>query len=199
MELKFYIMEGTMLNHAGTQQLETSRLILRRHEMTDAEDMYRNWVTDPEVCRFWHWKPHKNIEETKGALAGWIEEYVKLDNYHWIIVLKNISQAIGYIYFADIDDTNNSVSVHYALSRKYWGQGIMPEACKCVLEFAFNVLRAEKVHTRHHIDNPASGKVMQKSGMQYIKTAYRQDPECERLSGDHCYYEIKSSEWKCPK
>lgn len=185
-----------MHNHVGTQQLETSRLILRRHEMSDADDMYNNWVTDPEVCRFWQWEPHKSIDETKGLLVGWIEEYMKSDNYHWIIVLKNISQAIGYIYLADIDDTNNAVSVHYALSQKYWKQGIMTEACKCVLAFAFNILGAEKVHTNHHVDNPASSRVLQKCGMQYIKTEYKQVPECARLSGDHCYYEILSSDWK---
>lgn len=185
-----------MLNHVGTQQLETSRLMLRQHEMTDADNMYRNWVTDSEVCRFWPWKPHKSIDETKGLLASWIEEYTKLDNYHWIIVSKNISQAIGYIYLADIDDTNNSVSVHYALSQKYWKQGIMTEACKCVLNFAFNVLGVERVHTSHHIDNPASGRVLQKAGMMYIKTEYKIVPECGRLNGEHCYYEIKLSGWK---
>ena len=100
-------------------------------------------------------------------LTCWIEEYKKTDTYHWIIILKSISQAIGYIYFADIDDTNNSVSVHYALSRKYWKQGIMSEACKRVIDFAFNVLGAEKVHTTHHLENPASGKVMQKCGMTF--------------------------------
>ena len=87
-----------MLNHVGTQKLETRRLILRRHEMTDADDMYRNWVTDPAVSRFWNWEPHKNIEETKSLLADWIEEYIKSNHYHWIIILKSISQAIGYIY-----------------------------------------------------------------------------------------------------
>jgi [ribosomal protein S5]-alanine N-acetyltransferase len=185
-----------MLNHVGTQTLESSRLILRWHEMTDADDMYNNWVTDPDVCRFWQWEPHENVEETKGLLAGWIEEYNQSDTYHWIIVLKEISQAIGYIYLADIDDISNSVSVHFSLSKKYWNQGIMTEACKCVLEFTFNVLRAERVHTNHHIDNPASGRVQQKSGMKYIKTAYKQVPEYEQISGDYCYYEITSSDWK---
>lgn len=183
-----------MLNHVGTQQLETSRLILRQYEMSDAYDMYNNWVTDPEVCRFWSWKPHESIDETKASLAGWIEAYTKSDNYHWVIVLKNISQAIGYIYLADIDDTNNSVSVHYALSRMYWNQGIMTEACKCVLEFAFKVLGTDKVHTNHHIDNPASGQVLLKSGMQYIKTVCKHVPDHDYLSGDRCYYEIVLSD-----
>ena len=50
----------------------------------------------------------------------------------------------------------------------------MSEACKRVVDFAFNVLGAEKVHTNHHIENPASGKVMQKCGMRYVKTAYKE-------------------------
>lgn len=185
-----------MMNHTGTVTLETDRLILRRYEMSDAEDMYNNWVADPEVARFWQWEPHESIEETKGFLKLWIEEYKKPDNYLWTIVLKSISQAIGYIYLADVNDTENSVSVHYALSRKHWNRGIMPETCNRVLEFAFDVLGAERVYTHHHIDNGASGKVMQKCGMRHYKTAYREMPEYEQISGDYCYYEIVSADWK---
>jgi len=185
-----------MLNHARTVRLETERLILRRHEMADAGDMYNNWVTDPEVCRFWPWEPHKDIGETKAKLTEWIEEYLKSDYYHWIIELKDISQAVGYIYFADIDDTDDSVSVHYALSRKYWNRGLMTEALKCVTEFAFRVLGAKKIRSNHHIDNPASGRVLQKSGMRYVKIKYKRVPECERISGERLYYEITSEEWK---
>ena len=111
-------------------------------------------------------------------------------------MLKSSLQAIGYIYLADIDETDNSVSVHYALSRKHWNQGLMTEACKSIIDFAFTVLGAQKVHSRYHIDNPASGRVLQKSGMQYIRTAYRQIEGCERISGDYCYYEIKLEDWK---
>ena len=67
------------MNHAGTQLLETNRLVLRKYDSSDADDMYRNWVTDPEVCRFWQWEPHKDMEETKTLLAGWIQEYKKTD------------------------------------------------------------------------------------------------------------------------
>ena len=180
------------MNHEGTQLLETNRLVLRKYDSSDADDMYRNWVTDPEVCRFWQWEPHKDMEETKTLLAGWIQEYAKTDYYHWTIVLKSTSQAIGYIYLADINDTDNSLSVHYALSREYWGRGITTEACKCVIHFAFLVLGAGRVFSYHHTDNPASGRVMQKSGMRYIKTEYKHFPECDRISGDYHYYEIMS-------
>ena len=41
-----------MMNKAGTQKIETQRLILRQFEIEDAEDMYHNWASDPEVTRF---------------------------------------------------------------------------------------------------------------------------------------------------
>lgn len=39
------------MNKAGTQRIETDRLILRRFRLEDAEDMYANWASDPEVGR----------------------------------------------------------------------------------------------------------------------------------------------------
>lgn len=188
-----------MLHHVGTQFLETNRLVLRRYQISDADDMYRNWVTDPEVCRFWQWKPHKNIDETKTLLSGWISEYEKSDTYHWVIVLKKNAEAIGYLYLADIDDINNSLSIHYALSRKHWNKGIMTEACNCVMDFAFTVLGAQRIYSYHHKDNPASGRVLQKSGLRHIKTAYKEILEHEQISGEYCYYEITVSDWKVAK
>ena len=37
------------MEHKGTQLIETPRLILRMAQMTDAEPMFRNWASDPEV------------------------------------------------------------------------------------------------------------------------------------------------------
>ena len=178
------------MNHIGTQRIETDRLILRRNEMSDAEAMFRNWETDPEVSKFWTWSPHTHISETTELLEGMIADYQKPDNYNWIIVLKETFEAIGYIYLSDVDDANESASIHYLLSRAYWNRGLMTEACRAVLSFAFDKIGMRRIHTPHHIDNPASGKVMQKAGMRYVKTEYRQIPDCERISGDYCYYEI---------
>ncbi len=183
------------MNHVGTQTIETQRLILRAYRMTDAEDMFRNWVTDPEVSRFWGWKPHENIDETKSLLSGWINEYSNPETYHWVITLKSISQAIGYIYLNEINNDEQSLSLHYLLSRKYWNQGIMTEACRRVIEFAF-AFGAQKVYTYHHVDNPASGKVLQKCGLQYLLTRYKRIPDCEQISGDYCYYEITKENWE---
>lgn len=59
------------MRHAGTQTLETDRLFLRQLLPEDAEQMYTNWASDPEVTRFLRWEPHKNALETVGLLAAW--------------------------------------------------------------------------------------------------------------------------------
>lgn len=51
--------EVCAMRHAGTQTLETDRLFLRQLLPEDAEQMYTNWASDPEVTRFLRWEPHK--------------------------------------------------------------------------------------------------------------------------------------------
>jgi len=40
------------MNHCGTQYIETERLVLRRFSVSDAQAMFRNWASDPEVTRY---------------------------------------------------------------------------------------------------------------------------------------------------
>ena len=56
------------MRHAGTQEIETPRLILRRLLPEDANRMYVNWANDPDVTRFLRWEPHKNAAETQRGL-----------------------------------------------------------------------------------------------------------------------------------
>ena len=37
------------MRHTGTQTIATERLTLRRFTIEDAENMYYNWASDPEV------------------------------------------------------------------------------------------------------------------------------------------------------
>ena len=52
------------MKRCGTQRLETDRLVLRRFERADADAMYRNWASDPEVTKYLTWPAHENIGVT---------------------------------------------------------------------------------------------------------------------------------------
>ena len=71
------------MRHAGTQEIETPRLILRRLLSEDANRMYVNWANDPDVTRFLRWEPHKNAAETRQLLEAWATLYPNEDYYQW--------------------------------------------------------------------------------------------------------------------
>ena len=69
------------MRHAGTQEIETPRLLLRRLAPADAPAMYRNWANDPAVTRFLRWEPHKDENETFALLTACDELYQNPDYY----------------------------------------------------------------------------------------------------------------------
>ena len=64
-----------MLHHKGTQQLETQRLILRKFTTDDAQAMYENWASDPEVTKFLTWPFHDSVGVTELVLNSWVDGY----------------------------------------------------------------------------------------------------------------------------
>ena len=56
----------------GTKTLETDRLILRKFTPEDAEDMYENWASDPEVTKYLTWPVHTSVDVTKKLLEIWV-------------------------------------------------------------------------------------------------------------------------------
>ena len=69
------------MNHLGTKILKTERLILRPFQLADAEAMFRNWASDPDVTRFLTWPAHASPEVSAKVLADWVGQYVKPEYY----------------------------------------------------------------------------------------------------------------------
>ena len=85
------------MRHAGTQDIETPRLLLRRLLPEDAPQMYANWASDPEVTRYLRWEPHKSPAETRELLASWALLYPNPDYNQWAMVEKATGQVFGSI------------------------------------------------------------------------------------------------------
>lgn len=147
--------------------LYTSRLILRPFQEGDAEAMYKNWTCDERVARYCRWHPHKNITETEEYLAMCINA-----EYSWAITLKDKDEPIGCVDLVGIDSVGVP-EIGYVLAYGHWGNGIMTEAVKAVLDELFRC-GFDKLGACHHTDNPASGRVMEKCGMTYIGSRMEQ-------------------------
>ncbi len=182
------------MNHIGTQELETERLILRKFEISDAENMFKNWSSDSEVTKFLTWETHKSIDDSKEIISFWAKEYEKPDFYQWAIVLKETNEVIGSISVVKIMEKVNLVETGYAISRKFWGKGITTEAFKKVIQFLFEKVEINKLQAKHDLKNPASGKVMKKCGLIYEGTL-RQKGFCNAGVGDLVYYGLLKEEY----
>ncbi|MBQ9765620.1 MAG: GNAT family N-acetyltransferase [Lachnospiraceae bacterium] len=154
------------MENKGTQRIETDRLILRQFRIEDAEPMYKNWASDPEVTKFLTWPPHKDVDLTRSLIEDWISRYAEPSYYHWIIELKGIGEVIGTISAVKLNEKIEAADVGYCMGKAWWGKGIMPEALRAVIAYFFEEVGLNRVAACHDVNNPKSGRVMQKAGMK---------------------------------
>jgi RimJ/RimL family protein N-acetyltransferase len=158
------------LNELGTKTLETDRLILRRFRIEDADDMFNSWASDSEVTRFLTWPTHSGVDVTRYILSDWISKYENGDYFNWVMELKDTGKIIGNISVVKLNKEIESADIGYCMSRAFWGHGFMPEALKSVMDYLFDEVGINRVAASHDVNNPKSGRVMEKAGMKYEGT-----------------------------
>ena len=57
-----------MLTHKGTQTIDTERLILRKFELSDSENVHKNWAGDALVQEAYHEPVYANTSEVSEIL-----------------------------------------------------------------------------------------------------------------------------------
>lgn len=58
------------MDHLGTKRIETQRLILRPFVQEDAQAMYENWCSDPEVTKYLTWPAYTSVEPMRSWISG---------------------------------------------------------------------------------------------------------------------------------
>jgi ribosomal-protein-alanine N-acetyltransferase len=152
-----------MLQHKGTKTIKTSRLILRKYQADDAEAMFKNYASDERVARFLSWQTYKSIAQVSQFLAEKPKLYENNAFYDWAITLNG--EVIGGISAYNISEKNHSCEIGYCLGHDFWNKGLTSEALHGVINFLFHEVQMHRITATHDVENPASGKVMQKCGM----------------------------------
>ncbi|CRH90926.1 Putative ribosomal N-acetyltransferase YdaF [Chlamydia trachomatis] len=159
------------MNFTGTPILESDRLLLRPYTLADAQLMFDNWASHPENVTYVTWSAHESVDFTRQLLKEWTSSYDQPDFLHWVIAFKDQPDfVIGDISVIDSDQTTQSCELGYILSQDYWGQDLMTEALKTIIDFLFQEVNCNRITAIHATENPASGRVMNKAGMKYEGT-----------------------------
>ena len=150
--------------------METSRLVFRHWRDDDAEALFP-YASDPEVGPRAGWPPHKSVEDSLEA----IHKYFSGESV-WAIVLKETGEIIGCVGYHTPKTSNmnlepDEVEVGSWVARPYWNQGFSSEALGRVIEYCRELGTLSTVYGEHFIDNPASGRMMEKLG--FVDTGIR--------------------------
>lgn len=147
-------------------KIETERLLLRHMKLSDARDMY-DYARRPEVTRYLLWAPHDSLEYTRAYLKQ-VERCYRQGTFHdFGVILKENNRLIGTCGFARIDEPNSTAEAGYVLNPDYWGKGLATEALRAVIALGFEKRGFNRIESRYMVDNLASRRVMEKSGMTF--------------------------------
>ena len=175
-----------------TPALETARLILRPLELADAEQAQK---------LFAHWEIVKYLATTvpwpyppDGSLAYFrdiaLPAIARGEQWTWTLRLKtNPEQMIGLITLQKGTGFNRG----FWMGLAWQGQGLMTEAVERVTDYWFNELGESVLRVPKAIENTASRRISEKSGMRVVGTEERDYVGGRFLSE---IWEITAEEWR---
>ena len=143
--------------------LESGRIVLRPWLEKDAAALYK-YASDPEVGPRAGWPPHKSIGESLEIIRT-----VFHSDTTWAIVLKETGEPLGAMGYMSSDGNllpsrEGEPLVGYWVGKPYWNRGICTEALQLMLDHIRKTTEIKSLIGSHFIDNPASGRVMEKCG-----------------------------------
>ena len=153
-------------NFINLAEIETERLILRKCNVKNIKQFYKI-ASNPNVTTWIPWEYHKSIEETTMFVNSLVEGYIKGTCTTWGIYNKKSNMFMGLTSFVHIKEKNFNAEIGYWIGEEYWNQGYTTEAVRAVIRYGFEVLGLHRITAGHFVDNPASGKVMEKAGMVF--------------------------------
>ena len=145
--------------------LKTERLILRPWREDDAEDLYK-YASDVEIGIPAGWQPHTSIEHSKEIIRT---VFSAPDTF--AVCLKESEKPIGSIGFHrnDLAEDDDEYELGFWIGKEFWGQGLIPEASREMLRYAFEELNMNRIWCGYYDGNEKSRRVQEKLGFVYQK------------------------------
>jgi len=168
--------------------LETTRLVLRRPQDSDAEAILE-YGSDPEVLEHLIWPGVTTLEAAKTSL----HEYLMPNPGVFIIEVKDEQKCIGSFDLRLIPE-HQKANFGFCINSKYWGRGYMTEVLEAMIDACFKELKLNRVEASHFKGNEASGRVMMKCGMQPEGFS----PQAQLVKGtfkDEYHFGITRQQW----
>jgi RimJ/RimL family protein N-acetyltransferase len=156
-------------------RLETPRLWLRWPRVPDASAIERycsRWEVAQRTARIPHPYPPGSAERfifaaREGNSSG-------RDLTLVLTPLRDLRETIGAISLEG--RAQGRLSLGYALAPEAWGKGLACEAVEAMIDVGFGITEAVEIVATTHLDNPASRRVLEKSGFAFVSSGLEGAP-----------------------
>jgi ribosomal-protein-alanine N-acetyltransferase len=166
----------TDINFAAFPVLTTESLTLRQATTDDQRDILA-LRSDPEINKYLGRQPSKTIEDAINFINKVNDNIEKGNSIYWVIDFTNTKEFVGTICLFDFSNEENSCEIGYELMTKFHGQGIMTEATKKVIDYAFQTMHLQKIVAFTHKDNQKSTKLLGKFDFKKSGEADKENPD----------------------
>ena len=147
-------------------EIFTERIKLRLIELSDLESIH-NLHSLPETDAYNALGIPETIEDTKSAIEPWVldNQSNEIKNYTFAIDTKSNGAFMGLFGLKLGNNKHKRAEVWYKIHSDYWNKGYATESLKAILNFGFEILKLHRIEAGCAVDNTASFKVLEKSGM----------------------------------
>lgn len=172
--------------------LETKRLILRKINKNDAEDMYE-YSRLEEVTKYLLWKPFTSLDVSRTYISTLGRSYKNGKFFDFAVVVKDENKMIGTCGFTSISEKDGAAEIGFVLNPAYHNKGYGYEAALEVMRLGFMHFGFNRIEARCMSGNAASRALMSKLGMQYegcarqkmfVKGVFRDIETCAILKSE---------------
>ena len=147
--------------------ITTSKIILREVKMSDDEQIL-SAMSCPQVHAM-HSNGFNDISDVRRYILVLKQEYQN-GNFRTLAIAEKITNELCGTITIDKHKFIPRAELGYWISMPHRNKGYASEAVKAVIEYCFSKLDLKRVQAVHNIDNPASGRVLEKAGMTYEGT-----------------------------
>jgi ribosomal-protein-alanine N-acetyltransferase len=148
--------------------LETERLVLRPYEESDAPLIFP-LASNPNSTRFTLWEHHKSLDDSDTFTRDYARSrYAEGVPDPLAVCLKEDPERkpIGSVGCFWASAPNRCMELGYWLAEPYWGRGLIVEACRALVGYAFESLQPKRMQARVIAGNDASVRVLEKLGFR---------------------------------
>jgi ribosomal-protein-alanine N-acetyltransferase len=168
--------------------IQTERLILRELLPEDETGMFE-LDSSAEVHRYLGNQPFTRIEESREIIHFIRKQYQEWGIGRWAVENKESGEFMGWAGLKFVRDlTNNHIhyyDIGYRFIPRFWGKGFATEVAKACVNYGFEHLNVKEIFAMADINNAASLRVLEKSGLQFVENF-------DFMGDEHAWYKISS-------